>query len=676
VNVIQEYPRPVRAIEHTWIPLPDGTRLAARMWRPEDADTQPVPAILEYIPYRKRDFTRSRDERMHPYVAGHGYATVRVDLRGTGESEGTLTGEYTEQELADGEAVIAWLAEQPWCTGAVGITGISWGGFNSLQLAARRPPALKAVLTLCSTDDRYADDAHYMGGCLLNENQIWGSILTMFAAYPPDPALVGDRWREMWTERLDALRCYPAEWLRHQPRDDFWKHGSVCEDYDAIDCPVYAVGGWADGYSNAVPRLLEELSSPRKGLVGPWSHAFPFDSRPGPSIGFLQESLRWWDHWLKGRDTGIMDEPTYRVWMQDSVPPRPQYETRPGRWVTEASWPSPTVETRRYHLNGDGLARDPGPERERTVRSPLTTGEQSGVWCAFGADGELPGDQRSDDGQSLTFDSAPLDEPMELLGAPVVELAFTADQPTGLIAVRLCEVFPDGTSARLSYGLLNLTHRSGHEHPEPMTPGERTRVRVQLNDLAQRVPAGHRLRVAVSTNYWPLAWPSPTHTSLTVYAGSSTLALPVRPPQPEDETVRPFDAPEAAPALETSTLRPAQFTRTVERDLPTRTTTVRLVSEGDAFDGAVTHLDAIDLDVGYRIEEAFRVTDEAPCSAATEIKQQSLLRRDDWTVRLALSTRLTCTADTFRTEAELTAHEGETLVRTRQWDETIPRDGV
>jgi len=201
-------------------------------------------------------------------------------------------------------------------------------------------------------------------------------------------------------------------------------------------------------------------------------------------------------------------------------------------------------------------------------------------------------------------------------------------------------------------------------------------VRVQLNDLAQRIPAGYRLRIGVSTSYWPLVWPAPTPITLTVYADPSTLALPVRPPRLEDEALSPFDAREAAPALETSTLRPAQFTRTTERDLPTRTTTVRLVSEGDAFDGAVTPLDAIDLDVGYRIEKEFRVTDGDPCSAKTEIRQTSLLRRGDWAVRLALSTRLTCTPDAFRMQAELTAREGEEIVRSRQWDETIPRNGV
>jgi putative CocE/NonD family hydrolase len=676
VQTLLEFPRPLRTVEHTWIPLPDGTRLAARLWLPEDAEAHPVPAVLEYIPYRKRDLTRRRDQRMHPYVAGHGYAVARVDVRGTGDSEGVLTGEYTEQELSDAEAVIAWLAEQSWCTGAVGMTGISWGGFNALQVAARRPPALKAILTLCSTDDRYADDAHYMGGCLLNENQIWGSILMMFAAYPPDPALVGERWRDMWTARLDALQCYPAEWLRHPHRDAFWQHGSVCEDYDAITCAVYAVGGWADGYSNAVPRLLKGLSCPRKGLVGPWSHAFPHDSRPGPSIGFLQEALRWWDHWLKDRDTGIMDEPMYRVWMQDSVRPQPDYETRPGRWVAEPAWPSPNVEPHRYVLNTDGLGAEADAETALQIRSPLSTGLKSGVWCAFGADGELPGDQRPDDGNSLVFDSDPLDAPLELLGAPVVTLDLSVDHPTAMLAVRLCEVFPDGTSARLTYGLLNLTHRTGHDAPTPMTPGERTQVQVQLNDCAQVVPAGHRLRVAISTVYWPLAWPSPHPVTTTIYTGASTLTLPVRPPRPEDETLRSFAPPEAAARLDTSALRPARYARVLERDLPARATTLRVLSEGDAYPGAITRIDEIDLDVGYRIEQQFRIVDEAPCDTTTTIEQSGLLRRDDWSVHLALRTELTCTAEAFRVRATLTAHDDETEVGTRTWDETVPRLNV
>ncbi|MDX1432292.1 MAG: CocE/NonD family hydrolase, partial [Gammaproteobacteria bacterium] len=265
----ESFPRAIREVENVFIPLSDGTRLAARMWLPDDAEQDPVPAVLEYIPYRKRDFMRLRDEPMHAYYAGHGYAAVRVDLRGSGDSDGVLEDEYLPREQLDALEVIAWLAEQPWCDGNVGMTGISWGGFNALQVAARAPPALKAVITLCASDDRYADDAHYMGGCLLSENQIWGTVLFTINALPPDPMLVGERWRECWRERLEHDRPFPAVWLAHQRRDEYWKQGSVCEDFSRIRCPVYAIGGWADGYSNAVPRLLAGLEVPRKGLIGP-----------------------------------------------------------------------------------------------------------------------------------------------------------------------------------------------------------------------------------------------------------------------------------------------------------------------------------------------------------------------------------------------------------------------
>ena len=258
-------------------------------------------------------------------------------MRGSGDSDGLLADEYLPQEQADAVEVIAWLAAQPWCSGAVGMMGISWGGFNALQVASHRPPALKAIITACSTDDRYADDCHYMGGCLLNNTIAWGSTMFAFGAQPPDPEVVGERWRDMWLERLENNPLMAATWIEHQHRDDYWKQGSVCEDYAAITAAVYAVGGWADGYSNAIPRLIAGLPGPKKGLIGPWAHAYPHVAQPGPQIGFLQEALRWWDHWLKGIDTGIMDEPVLRAWMQESVPPATTYAERPGRWIAESS---------------------------------------------------------------------------------------------------------------------------------------------------------------------------------------------------------------------------------------------------------------------------------------------------------------------------------------------------
>ncbi|MYH59349.1 MAG: CocE/NonD family hydrolase [Boseongicola sp. SB0675_bin_26] len=289
-EVRTEFPREIREIENAWIPMPDGTRLAARIWLPVDADSDPVPAILEYLPYRKRDGTVERDHLTHPYFAGHGYAGVRVDMRGTGDSEGVCLGEYLKQEQDDCLAVIEWLAAQPWCSGKVGMIGISWGGFNGLQVAARRPEALGAVISLCSTDDRYADDIHFMGGCMLTDKLSWGATAFSICNTPPDPAIVGDRWREMWVERLDGNGLWMLDWFRHQRRDEFYAHGSVCENYADIEVPVYAVGGWADGYTNAIFRLLEHLPGPKKGLIGPWAHKYPHFAKPGPRIGFLQDT--------------------------------------------------------------------------------------------------------------------------------------------------------------------------------------------------------------------------------------------------------------------------------------------------------------------------------------------------------------------------------------------------
>ncbi len=677
--IVERLPRKVREIENLFIPLGDGTRLAARVWLPDDAERQPVPAILEYIPYRKRDFMRLRDEPMHRYYAGHGYAAVRVDLRGTGDSDGVLQDEYLPREQEDAVEVIAWLATQPWCNGKVGMTGISWGGFNSLQVAARRPPALGAIISLCASDDRYADDAHYMGGCLLNENQIWGTVLFGLNALPPDPAIVGERWREMWRQRLDANHPFPAHWLRHQRRDAYWRQGSVCEDFARIECPVYAIGGWADGYSNAVPRLLEGLSAPRKGLIGPWSHNFPHDGIPGPAIGYLQEALRWWDYWLKGVDSGIMDEPMLRVWMQDYASPEPFHTRRDGRWIAEDSWPSPRIVARRWYLTGNGaLADNPAGPATISLCSPQTTGLGGGTWCGFGSEGEAPLDQRIDDGRSLIFDTPALEAELEILGVPEVRLKLSSDQPVALIAVRLNDVAPDGSSARISFGILNLTHRADHAQAEPLQPGESVDIRVELNAIAHRFETGHQIRVAISTSYWPMVWPAPVAATLEVETRDSSLLLPLRSPDTRDAELPAFALPEAAASTSTHTpLAPPRFARTIERDLVGNEVVYRLVSEGgDLGSAARLRIEEIDLELGHHVERHFHINDHDPLSARTVIIENVLLRRAGWEVKISARTELSATAAEFILRAWLTAEENGTEVLRRDWAERIARDLV
>ena len=673
MKVIREFPRKVERVENTWITMSDGIRLAARIWRPRDAYDDPVPAILEYIPYRKRFGTAGRDAMTHPYLAGHGYACVRVDIRGSGESDGVLTDEYTQRELNDGCEIIRWLASQPWCDGRVGMMGISWGGFNALQIAAMRPPALKAIITLSSTDDRYADDIHHMGGCLLGDNLSWASTMFAYNSLPPDPALVGERWRRMWFDRLEGSGLWLATWLRHQRRDDYWRHGSICEDYAAIECPVYAVSGWADGYSNAVFRLVANLQAPCKGLVGPWSHSYPHIALPGPAIDFLTEMLRWWDHWLKDQDTGIMDEPALRVWMQDSVPPTTSYIERPGRWVGESSWPSPDITEMRLSLTHHRLVPEgtAGETHELRLRSPVTVGLYAGKWCSYASGPDLAHDQRREDGGALVFQSAPLEQDLEILGAAIAELELSVDKPVGMLAVRLSDVQPDDKVTRVSYGLLNLTHRNGSTAPEPLEPGRRYRIEVRLNEIAQHFPAGHRLRLSVSTSYWPLAWPSPESFRLTLYPGDSVLRLPARQPRQADEALEPFGEPRGARPMRTHVKEGANRNWLVRHDLAKDEATLEVINDAGQF-----VIDAIGLEVGSKALEWYSSIADDVATVRGETWWVRTLARDDWRIRTETRTVLTSTREHFSITASLDAFEGDKRIFSRNWDEQIPRDLV
>ncbi|MGN9758335.1 CocE/NonD family hydrolase [Streptomyces sp. SD31] len=678
MRYVTNLPYATKEEEHVTIPMSDGVRLSAHIWRPTSSDHEPVPAVLEYIPYRKRDLTAVRDSIHHPYIAGHGYACVRVDLRGTGDSEGVLRDEYLEREQADAEEVLAWLAEQPWCDGGTGMMGISWGAFAALQVAARRPPSLKAIVIASFTDDRHADDMHYMGGALLSDNLAEAGTMFAYGTCPPDPAVVGDRWREMWRERLEHTEPWVLPWLRHQRRDDYWRHASVCEDYKSVRCPVLASSGWADGYSNAVTRLLGNLDVPRKGLIGPWSHKFPHLGEPGPAIGYLQEVVRWWDHWLKGVDNGVMDGPMLRTWMQDSVPPSTSYEERPGRWVGEPEWPSPHIRPVTHPLTrhriepaqaAPGAGRAPDGDA-MTVQSPLSVGQFGGKWASYNAPPDLPYDQREEDGGSLVFDSEPLTERLEILGSPSVELDLSVSEPVAMVAARLSDVSPDGAATRVSYGLLNLTRRDSTESPEPLEPGRRCRATIPLNGVAQAFPPGHRIRLSLSTSYWPLAWPPPQPTLLSVHEHSSTLTLPVRPvDEPDDMPPSPFDEPEGTPPLPTHQLTPSDERWEVKRDLVGYHAELEIVK-----DRGTVRFDGIDLEAGRRAYERYASIADDFTSVTGESTWTMRFHRGDWDVRVVTHTELSCDRENFFVDATLDAYEADRRVFSRTWNERVPRD--
>jgi predicted acyl esterase len=653
MKTVTEFSRKVVEFPDMGIVMPDGCRLSARVWMPEDAGDDPVPAILEHLPYRKRDGTIFRDQLTHPYFAGHGYASIRVDMRGNGDSEGLMDDEYSEQELQDACDVIAWAASQPWCNGNVGMMGISWGGFNCLQVAAKQPPALKAVISLCSTVDRYADDIHYKGGCLLIENFGWA-----YSSRPPDPLLAGDnRWRDLWLTRLENQSFLAPLWLKHQHRDAYWKRGSICEDFSAVKAAVLSIGGWHDGYRNTVSHLASNIEAPVKGIIGPWIHKYPHYAGPKPAIGFLQEALRWWDRWLKGVDTGVESDPAYRAYVMDSVRPARWHPERPGRWVAEQEWPSSNIKTQTVDLI-------PATEKPAIVASPQSCGLAGGEYFPFTFGPELPGDQRPDDALSACFDQPELSEPIDIVGAPEVELQLSSDRPQANIAVRLCDVHPDGASELISYGVLNLTHRNSHEFPEALVPGETVSARVVLDQCAYRVPAGHHLRVAVSNAYWPAIWPSPEPVRLTLSA--ATLRLPLRPLATDDEAA--FAEPEGATPWATETIRASNSERHIDRDEKTGIVTLSIV---DDF-GEVRDL-AHGLANGSIARETWTIHPDDPLSASGKTHWTQTLSRNGWSVRTETTAEMRSDAQNFIVSARIEAYEDETLVFERNFEEKVPR---
>ncbi len=661
----------IKVIDHIWIPLSEGIHLSAKVWLPPNAEEKPVPAILEYIPYRKNDCTALEDDITHTYFADSGYASVRVDLRGSGDSEGLLLDEYLLQEQKDALEVLSWLAAQRWCDGQVGMIGISWGGFNGLQVAAHQPPELKAIVTICSTDDRYTDDCHYMGGCVLGYDLLsWSSSMFVYNALPPDPMVVGDKWKDVWLKRLEEAPPFVEEWLSHQYKDDYWKNGSVAYDYSDITCAVYAVGGWADPYTNAIPRLLEELSAPRKGLIGPWAHQYPHKGMPGPTIDFLEECVRWWDYWLKGKDNGIMQEPILRAWISEYSPPRFHEPEWLGRWVTETKWPPENRRLVKYILDESRLSDQQEPERRIDLNEVQCLGLTAGVWCpGIG----LPIDQRVDNGFSTCFTSPPVEEQVDILGFPEVQLKLTVDQPNALVSVRLCDLSPDGNSRLVTWGQLNLTHYKSDEEPEALVSGQEYKVKVKLNVVGYRLEVGHRWQVVLSPTYWPYAWPSPKSVSMNLFTGKdSFIILPIRdfklPDYPLPST---FNTPPDYATLEHEWLRVGENKRNISYDVTSRE--LRMV---DYIDEGKFKLNRNGLTYGKTIKNIYTIKEGEPLSAKVECERKVEISRGDWSTSLETYSAMTADENNFYLNNVRSAFAGEKSFFSKSWTKVIGRRHV
>lgn len=650
---------PIEHFETIWIPLSDGVKLAARLWRPKDAISHPCPALLEYLPYRRRDGTVVRDSYTHPYIAGHGYACIRVDMRGTGDSEGVILDEYLPQEQKDAIEVIDWLSKQPWCSGSVAMMGISWGGFNSLQVAACQPPALKAIISLCSTDDRYEDDIHYKDGILLGENHGWGATASAYMSRPSDPNVVTEGWEKQWKERLEASEPWTHTWMRHPLRDAYWKHGSVGENPSSIKIPTLLVGGWDDSYASAMVRMMKTLPGKKRCIMGPWAHKYPHFAVPGPEIGFLQEIVRWCDQYLKGIDTGVEQEPLLCFYQLDSFPPQQEYKFKSGQWFEASDWPP--VQSIERTIKFTALEND-------KVQSPPNTGENGGEFCVIWLGPEWPTNQANDDRRSSTIDIDVVDEDLRIVGAPVLDIRCKSDKPEAHIFVRICDVAPDGSSTRITYGALNLTHNELHSAAYAMDPNVWYTKSVTLNDIAYTVPKGHKLRVALSTQYWPMFVPPPEPVTLTIDREKTKLRFNTI--QGELVPYNKFQPSEATPMVKLEMLEPSAHERAYFRHSNDGSFHHRI---SDNF-GKIKHLEHGMITAESAVEK-HKITSDGK-TVTTVITWNELVERGDIKAETEYSIIFEANPTSYKLVSSMVARLNGQLFYIKKWNDEYERNNL
>ena len=535
----------VLTIREVMIPMPDGIQLAADLYMPADIPAgEHLPVLLEYTPYRKND-SRGSKYRMYTYFIKRGYVVARVDIRGTGNSQGrTIPYEYSEIELSDGDAVIAWLAKQDWSNGNVGMFGISWGGFNSIQMAVRKPPALKAFVALMATEDLYQEDVHYMDGIIHIDS--WMMSHDLSNAMPGAPEF---RLDEDWLRNRFEVEPSIFTYMREQRDGSFWDRASARDKYEQIQIPGYYIGGWYDGYRDSPPRMLEHVKAPVKAMIGPWDHYYPHNAWPAPQVEWRHEAVRWFDQWLKGIDTGILDEPRFAVYVRDWHPPGPGVDEIPGHWRWEEGWPIKRSVTKTFYARRDhGLSSSPSAQATHSLKYKPSVGLAGGgpvMWW-----GNIPPDQQSMDDYSLIYDSQPLGSPLEILGMPRAILKVSADVSRANWVVRICDVAPDGSVTQVGGAAFNGTHRKSAREPEDLIPGKVFPLEIKMHFSSWVFPKGHRIRFAINNAQWPMLWPTPYQMTTTLAIGGvegARVELPVVPPA--DRPVPKFKLPEEGPSL-------------------------------------------------------------------------------------------------------------------------------
>jgi uncharacterized protein len=677
----------VRLVRDVLIPMRDGTSLAADLYVPgavgsgSDLPEHPLPVVMDYVPYRK-DEVDPAAIRHYLELPRRGYVVARVDIRGTGGSEGYAVDEYVAGEQQDGYDAIEWIAAQPWCDGHVNMMGISYGGFTALQVATLQPPHLTSIIPVDFTDDRYTDDCHYRGGLLRMYYDLgwYGTRMVAWNAMPTDSVVSLPDARASLERDIEQAEPYLLAWLRHQVDGPYWRQGSVADIAERITCPAFLIGGWRDGYPNPPLRLFERLAGPHRLLIGPWDHRYPDAAIPGPRIDHLPEVIRWLDHWCRGVDNGIMSEPPVVVYVQEAGSLAPDRLETPGRWRGEWSWPPRGATERACRLGAGGsldvnasavgmrqldadTAETDGPD---TLAYDPTVGTTAGLWSG-GVPFGLPGDQRRDEARSLTYTSAPLVASLTIIGRAraVLHLASSA-RVLGVVA-SLADVGPDGASHLVSKGMLNGTRRRSLTNPEPLEPGVVEEMTIDLDAAGWRFLPGHRVRVAIAAADWPNVWPTPEPGTLTVHHGParpSRLILPVVPD--EGDAPPPWFVSSPVVVRHAADLEPPATWSVTEDPLTGRATaTVRLETAHTTPQGS-----RIVRDFGCVCE----VDPRDPARALVHGWHRCSSTFDDHSVTSSADVVLASDADEFRLTIDLEVTIDDELPVTRRWDERIPRN--
>jgi hypothetical protein len=651
-------------MEHrrAWIPMSDGVRLAARLWLPEE---RPAVALLEALPYRMDDLTSSYSSEYERLCREGGFAVARVDLRGTGSSDGIAVDEYPPQEQADLAEVIAWLAAQDWCSGKVGMYGTSYSGFNSIQMAIERPPALGAICAIYATDDRYTDDVHYTGGALRGLDLLdYVLYMAAITVLPPVPSVYGEAWREEWSRRIERAEPWLLRWLEEQFDGPYWRHGSLRPGYERIRCPTMLVGGWADGYRNNTFRTFEALDCPKRLLVGPWSHMSTATSLPGPHLDLVPELVRWFGRWLRDEDNGVDSEPPIQVFVRRSTRPEPDLAEVRGEWRSEPGWPPARGRV-------EVLRPDPADGvDELAVEGDV--GASAWISCAGRLPWGQPSDQREDDARSLVYEWGPFEQDVEILGHPRLAATVASSVPVAFLSAKLCDVFPDGTSTLVTRGLLNLAHRESSTDPEPLELGQSTALEIELEATSWVFEPGHRIRLSLAGADWPNVWPPPRAGALELDRASLELELPVvdgEPPIAEPPRFTPSPGKDPHGAEPTGEQPPLVWR--LERDVLGRRSRA-VVSHGSAYEG----------EEGARVEERYEgevgVSTADPGNAWAKARSRFVLRWPEAGCATEARLDLRSDADAYHVVVDVIAEElggapdglGR---RERRFERTIPR---